>query len=737
MRHRRDLRRALLFSAAALFAAALVARPAWAVCPPVDPCHSAPFLNPATGLCEDGPFTGCTLTAVRDSMLLISDRNTNEGGNTSLWLQEQGPRRIVLRFPLGACSNDATRTCAAASDCAPPGACNPIDGAGVLGATLRMSIRTADSSWAVGEPVAAYPIGGDFSEGDGKTFDVPVDEVETRGTGPGVTYNCGTDTNIANTAADCSPQWNAGNTSIGAASDTFGFQPSLTGNVTWDVTADVAAGGNRWLVKKATETNAGRVAFHSREGAAKAGNADLAPRLVMTGGSYCSDGTLDPGEDCDDGNRVDGDCCSWDCRFEAAATVCRSSLGICDTAESCTGASGTCPPDVVAPAGTSCRASTGECDPAESCTGASGACPVDAKSPAGTACTSDGNPCTADQCDGTSATCQHPAGNAGAVCRSKSGACDVADSCTGASTSCPPDGVATSGTVCRAPAGLCDLAEACNGTTKTCPADLLSPAGAVCRASASVCDVAETCSGTSSSCPSDVFAPAGVVCRPEADECDVAETCNGASGTCPADAGEPDTDADGLCDVIDPCTNVGGLQDFALKSKLVLSRIAADTTVGNDKVSLSGTFALPPTVAFSSLDPRARGARFLLLDEDARVLVDAVLPGGSYGGRGTRGWKTNSRGTVWQYLDRTASRVEGVSDLKANDRSRGAPGGAIKVSTRGSKGTYPVVAGDEPVEAILVLGDQVDATAGRCGETAYVAGSCKFNGTSTTLTCKR
>ena len=45
--------------------------------------------------------------------------------------------------------------------------------------------------------------------------------------------------------------------------------------------------------------------------------------------------------------------------------------------------------------------------------------------------------------------------------------------------------------------------------------------------------------------------------------------------------------------MIDPCTNVGGGQDFALKSKLVLSKVGNDLTPDNDKVSLSGSFALP------------------------------------------------------------------------------------------------------------------------------------------------
>ncbi|MBU6283188.1 hypothetical protein KGQ64_13175, partial [bacterium] len=579
-----------------------------AVCPVVDPCHQAPFQNPVTSLCDKGPFTGCTLTAVRDSMLLISDRNTNEGANGSLWIQEQGPRRIVVRFPMGACANDATRTCASSADCVSAAACNAIDGTGVGSATFRMTIQSNDTSWAVaGEPVSVYKLADDFLEGNGKTFAVPVDETTTRGTGSGVTYNCSTDSDISNTASDCTPQWNAGNTAIGTATDSVTFTGSTAGNVSWTVTADVASGGNKWLVKKATETNNGRVAFYSREGAGKAGDANLAPKLVMTGGSYCSDGVVDPGEDCDDGNRVNGDCCSYDCKFESAATVCRPSQGICDTAESCTGASGTCPVDVVAPAGTSCRVSTGECDPPEACTGSSGACPVDSKSPAGTACTSDGNACTADQCDGTNAACQHPPGNAGTVCRTSTGPCDVVEVCTGSSATCPNDGVAPSGTVCRAPAGLCDVAEVCNGSTKVCPSDLLATAGTVCRSAASVCDVAEVCSGVSASCPADVFASAGAECRPAVDSCDVAEFCTGSSGVCPVDVGEPDTDVDGLCDVIDPCTNVGGLQDFALKSKLVLSKIGNDPTSGNEKVSLSGTFSLTPALSFSSLDPRARG----------------------------------------------------------------------------------------------------------------------------------
>ncbi|MBU6280939.1 hypothetical protein KGQ64_01760 [bacterium] len=422
-----------------------------------------------------------------------------------------------------------------------------------------MTIRYNDTSWAAaGTAVQAYRLGDDFTEGNGKTFDIPVDETETRGAGAGVTYNCSTDSDIVNTAADCSPQWNAGNTSIGAASASVLFTSATSGDVQWDVRSDLLAGGNRWLVKKSVEADNGRVSFHSREGAAKFGTPALSPRLVVVQEPYCGDGHVDPGEDCEDGNRSNGDCCSWDCKFEAATTVCRASRGVCDVVETCTGTGPTCPSDSVASSGTQCRASSGECDPAEACTGASVACPVDARSAAGTACSSDGNPCTADRCDGASASCAHPAGNAGAVCRASAGLCDLAETCTGTSTSCPDDVLAQAGTSCRPSAGACDVAEACTGASVACPADVVSSAGTQCRSSAGPCDVAEACTGASAACPADGFQPASATCRPSAGDCDVAELCTGSAATCPADgfrsAATQCRPSAGECDPAENCT---------------------------------------------------------------------------------------------------------------------------------------------------------------------------------------
>src|SRR5205823_3772195 len=83
----------------------------------------------------------------------------------------------------------------------------------------------------------------------------------------------------------------------------------------------------------------------------------------------CSDGVLDPDEQCDDGNREDGDCCSSSCQLEPATTVCRPATGPCDVTELCTGSSPTCPADAFEPATFECRPAAGPCDDAELCTG--------------------------------------------------------------------------------------------------------------------------------------------------------------------------------------------------------------------------------------------------------------------------------------------------------------------------------------------------------------------------------
>lgn len=53
--------------------------------------------------------------------------------------------------------------------------------------------------------------------------------------------------------------------------------------------------------------------------------------------AVCGDGILSPGEDCDDGGTVDGDCCSSACAFESVGSSC-DDADICTEVDSCDGA---------------------------------------------------------------------------------------------------------------------------------------------------------------------------------------------------------------------------------------------------------------------------------------------------------------------------------------------------------------------------------------------------------------
>jgi len=53
--------------------------------------------------------------------------------------------------------------------------------------------------------------------------------------------------------------------------------------------------------------------------------------------SICGNGVVEPGEQCDDGNTLDGDCCSSTCQFDPAGAPC-TGTNVCLTATTCDGA---------------------------------------------------------------------------------------------------------------------------------------------------------------------------------------------------------------------------------------------------------------------------------------------------------------------------------------------------------------------------------------------------------------
>jgi cysteine-rich repeat protein len=111
----------------------------------------------------------------------------------------------------------------------------------------------------------------------------------------------------------------------------------------------------------------------------------------------CGNGVIDPLENCEDGNSVDGDCCSARCRLDPAGTTCTSDRNDC-TDDVCN-ETGACMHVL----------NTSPCDDGNACTFgdlcAAGAC-VPGSPAAGEACEDDFDPCTADICD-AAGTCTH------------------------------------------------------------------------------------------------------------------------------------------------------------------------------------------------------------------------------------------------------------------------------------------------------------------------------------------
>lgn len=265
--------------------------------------------------------------------------------------------------------------------------------------------------------------------------------------------------------------------------------------------------------------------------------------------------------------------------------------------------------------------------------------------------------------------------------------------------------------------------------TTDCGNGAIEP-GEACDDGAANGSAASCCSATCS------FRASGTACTDDGNVC-THDRCNGASDVCQHDL-TGDSDGDGLCDAIDPCTNVAQEQNFLALAhpKVVLKKINTDSIPGNDGLALSGAFQLAPGDLFGQLDPRAHGARLLVRNGAGASRLDVTLPAGSYGGRGTRGWTRNSAGSTWTFKDGTASPFGGITNVQIKDLGTRAPR-EVGVKVSGKNGTYPVVAGDEPVGMTVVLGNQADAEVGYCGETAFGAGQCFFNGRGNSLSCKQ
>ena len=217
----------------------------------------------------------------------------------------------------------------------------------------------------------------------------------------------------------------------------------------------------------------------------------------------CSNGIVDPDEQCDDGNRVDGDCCSSICTYELEGVPCPSDGNVC-TDDVCN-ATGTCMHTL----------NTRACNDGDACT--------QTDQCAGGVCTGT-NPvvCTAlDQChvaggcDLATGVCSTPALADGAPC-DDGDACTAIDACqSGLCTGAEP-------VMCNA-LDQCHTAGTCNPLTGAC-SDPAKPDGAP-------CDDGDGCTQTDT-CQAGACTGENPVLCADLDQCHEPGTCDSGSGTC-------------------------------------------------------------------------------------------------------------------------------------------------------------------------------------------------------------
>ena len=164
----------------------------------------------------------------------------------------------------------------------------------------------------------------------------------------------------------------------------------------------------------------------------------------------CGNGTLDPDEACDDGNRVDGDCCSATCQAEPAGGACDDG-DLCTQTDACDGSGACAGANPVA-----CADDGGQCGTPAACDPATGACVTGAPRDAGAPC-DDGDLCTqSDACDGAGAC----VGADPVVCApGGDGQCNTASSCDPATGACV-GGPSQDGTTCD-DGDPCTVEDAC------------------------------------------------------------------------------------------------------------------------------------------------------------------------------------------------------------------------------------------------------------------------------------
>lgn len=210
---------------------------------------------------EDHP-TSQTLPTTKDTTLLTRNPHQNEGANPRLHLKKVTgkPAQVLVGFDTA-----------------------NIDTNGLTRASLVLNIDSTQdvTGWGNGRPIRAQRLLTAWTEGNGKSLDLPNNQ-RTSGSGPGATWFSPIDSNINNSFADSTVNWNGGATyAAPATAPTVSIKNHQSGEVVFDVTQDLLQGAEHgWLITRDQDVGS-QVTFLSKEG----GSSDLAPKLVLEYGS--------------------------------------------------------------------------------------------------------------------------------------------------------------------------------------------------------------------------------------------------------------------------------------------------------------------------------------------------------------------------------------------------------------------------------------------------------------------
>lgn len=404
----------------------------------------------------------------------------------------------------------------------------------------------------------------------------------------------------------------------------------------------------------------------------------------------CGNGTLESGEQCDQGSR-NGEadsCCTAECLFRPAGNTCRAAAAACDSTETCSGLSAECPADV-----------NPVCTPTATPTLTHTPTPT----PTGTATPT----ATSTRTPTATGTATRSATRTATPTATPSRTSTPTSSPTTTSSATPSASPTATPTATDEPTPT--QTPTATATTADTPTETPTP-------TASATPTATATSPTVDDQDSD-----GV-----ADELD----------NCPRERNplQADSDGDGSGDPCDLCTTATDRQVITIDPKLVVDGIA--TGVGTDEGSLLLSGELVSGQPFGLFDPLRSGARIVVRDQRGATIADLRLPANAFAGKGSRGWKASGDPVrKWTYIDRSPAPRRNAAKATVLDRSERQPG-QRKLRVQLTKANLAVLAGDEPLQATVVFGDEASALPGNCAETRFNQGQCVFSRAGDRLTCR-